>query len=183
MLAETIDANKYRQTQIGIAISGNPAHGNDRKRSATLRDFAPLLAMGDVFIVQRGLNAIDEGYLLSEPRLHNIGAEIDGFDQAAGVLSNLDLIISVDTGTAHLSAAMGKPTWLLLPSNCDWRWGLESDGTAWYPSMRLFRQEHAGDWVDPIRQMGGALAGRRALGVEKDGGGKRAEGKRQTEES
>ena len=60
--------------------------------------------------------------------------------------SNLDLVISVDTATAHLAGAMGQPVWLLLPFAPDWRWMLNRDDTDWYLGMRIFRQSRPGDW-------------------------------------
>jgi ADP-heptose:LPS heptosyltransferase len=58
----------------------------------------------------------------------------------------MDLVISIDTSAAHLSGAMGKPTWVLLPHLPDWRWLLDRSDSPWYPSMRLYRQEDAGVW-------------------------------------
>lgn len=139
--------------RIGIAVSGNPSHGNDRHRSASLRDFEPLLAIGDLYIVQRGLKPSDEEYLANHPAFENIGATFNDFDDAAAFVQNLDLVISVDTATVHLAAALGKPTWLLLPVNGDWRWGEQSESTDWYPTMRVFRQMRAGDWSVPIDSM------------------------------
>ena len=68
---------------------------------------------------------------------------------------NLDLVISVDTATAHLCGAMGKPVWLMLepPTSSDWRWLREGKETVWYPSAKLFRQEKAGDWKKVISEI------------------------------
>ena len=66
--------------------------------------------------------------------------------EAATALSQLDLLISIDAPVAHLSAAMGVPTWVLLPSISDWRWRLGGTRAPWYPSARLFQQPKAGDW-------------------------------------
>jgi len=64
----------------------------------------------------------------------------------ARIMRALDLVISVDTMTAHLAGSLGVPTWTLLPSEADWRWLLDRDDTPWYPTMRLFRQREAGKW-------------------------------------
>lgn len=69
--------------------------------------------------------------------------------QAAARIAQLDLIISVDTMAAHLAGALARPVWTLLHSRSDWRWG-ETDGSVWYPTMRLFRQRHAGEWKPVI---------------------------------
>jgi hypothetical protein len=69
--------------------------------------------------------------------------EINDFYDTALAMNDMDLVITIDTATAHLAGALGKPTWLLLPKNAEWRW-LAGENTPWYPTMRLFRQ--SGDW-------------------------------------
>jgi len=69
----------------------------------------------------------------------------------------LDLVISVDTMTAHLAGALGLPVWLLLPTPCDWRWMERRADTPWYPRMRLWRQHRAGDWRGVVQRVGAAL--------------------------
>jgi ADP-heptose:LPS heptosyltransferase len=59
---------------------------------------------------------------------------------------NLDLVITVDTVTAHLAGALGRPVWTLLPHEADWRWMIDRDDSPWYPTMRLFRQSARGKW-------------------------------------
>ncbi len=73
-------------------------------------------------------------------------SQLGDFVDTAAIVENLDLVISVDTATAHLAAAMGKPAWLLLPYAADWRWLRGRDDTPWYPTMRLFRQSQPGGW-------------------------------------
>ena len=65
-------------------------------------------------------------------------------DDNAALIAELDLVISVDTGIAHLAAALGRPTWILLPYAPDWRWQLDRTDSPWYPTARLFRQPTAG---------------------------------------
>jgi ADP-heptose:LPS heptosyltransferase len=67
-------------------------------------------------------------------------------DDTAAIIENLDIVISVDTSVAHLSASMGKPTWILLPFVPDWRWLLNRNDSPWYKSVKLFRQEKRGNW-------------------------------------
>ena len=80
--------------------------------------------------------------------------------EMAARMQLLDLIITVDTMTAHLAGALGLPVWLLLPHDADWRWMLGRDDTPWYPTMRLFRQPMAGDWSTVIEQVHDELAHR-----------------------
>ena len=75
----------------------------------------------------------------------------------ARVMRALDLVISVDTMTAHLAGALGQKTWTLLPFDSDWRWMLERNDTPWYPTMRLFRQPEEGRWDAVIDEVGSAL--------------------------
>lgn len=78
---------------------------------------------------------------------------VQDFADTAALLEQLDLVITVDTAVAHLAGALGKPTWLLLPFAPDWRWGLERSDCPWYPTMRLFRQQEAGDWSQVVHQV------------------------------
>lgn len=80
------------------------------------------------------------------------------FADTAALCHELDLIISVDTCIAHLAGAMGKPLWLLLPFNPDWRWLLARDDSPWYPSARLWRQTAPDDWHSVLLRLGQALS-------------------------
>jgi hypothetical protein len=70
----------------------------------------------------------------------------DRVEEAASVMQALDLVISVDSFPAHLAGALGRPVWTLLHSAADWRWLQDRDDSPWYPTMRLFRQTHPGEW-------------------------------------
>jgi ADP-heptose:LPS heptosyltransferase len=79
--------------------------------------------------------------------------EFVDFAETAGLIANLDLVITIDTAVAHLAGAMGKPVWVLLKHVPDWRWMMGREDSPWYPSMRLFRQEKLGDWAAPVRRI------------------------------
>jgi len=85
--------------------------------------------------------------------LKDLPAPLADFADTAALLAELDLVISVDTATAHLAGALGRPVWTLLPFVPDWRWGLNRQDTPWYPKMRLFRQKTAGDWQEVIQRV------------------------------
>jgi ADP-heptose:LPS heptosyltransferase len=74
-------------------------------------------------------------------------------DDTAAIIENLDIVISVDTSVAHLSASMGKPTWILLPFVPDWRWLLNRNDSPWYKSVKLLRQEKRGNWELVIKDL------------------------------
>jgi hypothetical protein len=78
--------------------------------------------------------------------------------ETAALIANLDLVITVDTMVAHLAGAMGRPVWLLLRHEADWRWLAGRDDSPWYPSMRLFRQPRPGDWAAPVALIARRLA-------------------------
>ena len=89
------------------------------------------------------------------------------FADTAGLISQLDLVITVDTAVAHLAGAMGKKVWVLLPFVPDWRWLLDREDSPWYPTMRLFRQKVKGDWAEVMERRGGGVAGRGAAAQQK----------------
>jgi ADP-heptose:LPS heptosyltransferase len=73
-------------------------------------------------------------------------------------METLDLVISVDTATAHLAGALGKPVWVLLKSDSCWRWLERREDSPWYPTARLFRQARPGDWAGTMAKVREALA-------------------------
>ena len=81
----------------------------------------------------------------------------EDFDDAVSAITQLDLIITVDTAIAHLAGAMGKETWVLLPLRADWRWMFDRTDSAWYSSVRLFRQTEFNDWSDVFSDVSMAL--------------------------
>ncbi len=90
--------------------------------------------------------------------LHDITMVIHDFADTAALISQLDLVITVDTSVAHLAGALGVETWLMLPFSPDWRWGIERQDCPWYPSMRLFRQKKRGDWGSVVGEVIETLA-------------------------
>jgi tetratricopeptide (TPR) repeat protein len=133
--------------RVALAWAGNPAHINDRNRSIALARFAPLIETpGMSFIsVQRDVPERDRA-LLGARKLTPLGEELSDFADTAAVLALCDRVITVDTSVAHLAAAMGRDTWVLLPFWPDWRWTLTQEESPWYPAARLFRQGADGDW-------------------------------------
>jgi hypothetical protein len=139
--------------RIGIACSGNPLHPDDHHRSIPLAVFEPLFALDKKFyLMQKGVRHTDEeAFVLS-------GMEKPEFDDVEGMAdctgaNGIELVITVDTMTAHLAGIEGIPTILLLPYACDWRWGLEGDRTGWYPSVRIFRQGEDREWGPVIQKV------------------------------
>jgi uncharacterized protein (TIGR03032 family) len=146
--------------KIGIVWAGSPTHKNDRNRSCRIRDFGRLLKLAgiDFYSLQKGPQTDELATLPSGIELVDLGTKFRDFGDTAVALDQLDLVISVDTAVAHLAGALGKRVWTLLPYVPDWRWGLDSDSTPWYPCMRLFRQTRRGDWGDVIERAANELA-------------------------
>jgi ADP-heptose:LPS heptosyltransferase len=90
-------------------------------------------------------------------KIINLSNQIKDFADTAAVVSNLDLIISVDTAVVHLAGALGKPVWNLIHFAPDWRWLLNRDDSPWYPEMRLFRQTKSNDWTTVFKRVKEAL--------------------------
>jgi ADP-heptose:LPS heptosyltransferase len=137
--------------KVAIACSGRPTHKHEQRRSIQLADFAEIGERAHLFILQKELTgrdrvAIEEGRVKAE----YLGDEIVDFRDGAAILANVDLVICIDTAIAHLAGALGRPTWLLLSKIPDWRWMLGRADTPWYPSLRLYRQEIAGDWGEVL---------------------------------
>jgi hypothetical protein len=146
--------------RIGIAWAGNPTYKQDRTRTIGLPRILPLLSRTDVRYVglQRDLRDGDEEILRRHPQLENLGDALESFADTAAVIASLDLIISIDSATAHLAGALGKPVWILLPYAPDWRWLLGRDDSPWYPSARLFRQARLDDWSGVVEKVTQELA-------------------------
>jgi hypothetical protein len=137
--------------KIGIAWQGNPSGKIDQGRSIPVAEFGPLSRLSGVRLIslqkQHGLDQL--AGLPPHARievLDDFDGGPDAFIDTAAVMENLDLIITSDTAIAHLAGALARPTWVALKYVPDWRWLLNRNDSPWYPTMRLFRQETAGDW-------------------------------------
>ena len=89
----------------------------------------------------------------SGPKIFDFTDLLNDFSDTAALIENLDLVISVDTSTAHLAGAMGKPVWILNRFDTDWRWFLERTDSPWYPTLKLYRQEEAGNWDGVVQRV------------------------------
>jgi hypothetical protein len=146
--------------RVGLVWAGRPDHPFDFARSASLRALAPLGdAAGVAWVaLQVGAAAAQVGASAWRAPLVNLGPEIASYADTMAVLDALDLVVTVDTSVAHVAGAMGRPCWLMLARRPDWRWGLAGEETAWYPSVRLFRQKKLGDWAGVARDVVRALS-------------------------
>lgn len=144
---------------IGIVWAGNPIHGNDAERSAPLEAFLTLADLPGVQLVslQKEPRSSDIAALGAEGLVYDLGAQIKDFADSAAVLTQLDLLVAVDTAPVHLAGAIGRPCFALLAHLPDWRWLRERQDTPWYPSVRLFRQEAPHDWDGLLHRVRGEI--------------------------
>jgi len=138
--------------RVGLVWAGNPRHRDDRRRSLALDQLSPLFRVEHVSFYSLQIGAKSVGSPLIDLTGH-----LSDFADTAALMSELDLIISVDTAAAHLAGALGLQVWMLLPFVPDWRWGLDRENTPWYPTMRLFRQRTRGDWDEVIERVAAEL--------------------------
>jgi cytochrome c-type biogenesis protein CcmH/NrfG len=177
LIADPVEREKFRaqygdvRATIGIAWRTRNAKSG-RKRSIDLGALAPLFA--DSRLRWISLQYGDHAELEAEARAADAPVAIDrsvdqleDIDRFAAQAAAMDLVLTIDNSTAHLAAALGIPTWLLLPFAPDWRWMLASDRRPWYPTMRIFRQPQRGDWASVARAVRAALAGHIAPASEK----------------
>ena len=145
--------------RVGLVWAGKTTHADDHRRSIPLRLWAPLLAAQNVtfYSLQKGEHAAQLTEIGGAYPILDFTPDLIDFSQTAALIENLDLVICVDTSVAHLAAALGKPTWILVAARPDWRWLLHRDDSPWYPTVRLFRQQRLGDWRDAIGRAAYAL--------------------------
>lgn len=144
--------------RVGLVWAGKSYP--DPLRSCRLSDFAPFGSVDNVtfFSLQIGEGAEQSAFPPDNIKLIDLTVNINDFSDTAALIDQLDLVISIDTSTAHLAAALGRPTWLLLPFAPDWRWLLRRNDSPWYPTMRIFRQEQQGSgWAKVIETVAAAL--------------------------
>jgi tetratricopeptide (TPR) repeat protein len=140
--------------RVGLVWSGSREHKNDRNRSIPLQTLRPLLDLGaELISLQIDYRDGDLPVLRADGRILDLKDEIKSFADTAGIMEQLDLVISVDTSVAHLAGAMGKPLWLLLPYTPDFRWRLDAADTPWYPTARLWRQGEDRRWEPVVDQL------------------------------
>jgi tetratricopeptide (TPR) repeat protein len=147
--------------RVGVVWSGNPAQKNEHNRRVPLEMMLRHLPEGvDYVSLQKEVRDDDLATLRSQERIVHFGPELKDFADTAALCSQMDMVVSVDTGVAHLCGALGMPALLLLSRRADWRWLLDRSDSPWYPSMTLYRQQTLGDWTETLARAGANLASR-----------------------
>jgi hypothetical protein len=140
--------------KVGIVWTGDPQNPLNAKRSLTPDDLAALARVPGVQLFS--LQYQDAGVptdRLTQLGIKSLGSALGDFASAAAAIEGLDLTITIDTATAHLAGALGKPVWTLLDHLPDWRWMTQRLDSPWYPTMRLYRQERPGDWTEVLKRV------------------------------
>ena len=140
--------------RVGLCWAGSPANSNDRNRSMALALFAPLFELPGIawFSLQAGEAAKQLAVTPAAAHVVPLPLGTQLVDTAA-LIAELDLIVTVDTGIAHLAGALAKTTWMLIPFAPDWRWQLGREDSPWYPTLRIFRQPRLRDWASVIERV------------------------------
>jgi tetratricopeptide (TPR) repeat protein len=148
----------HDRLRVGLVWSGNPAHENDHNRSLPLQTLSRILDADATFVsLQKDPKAGDKVFLVERTDIVDLTEHLTDFSETAALVSCLDLVITVDTSVAHLAAALGRPTWILLPYVPDYRWLLDRDDSPWYPTVRLFRQTETRDYASVLDRVRTAL--------------------------
>ena len=148
--------------KIGVCWQGSTGKA-DFGRSIPLAHFHALSNIPGVRLISlhKGDGERQLGALPPQMNIETLGSDFDsgpdGFYDTAAVMKSLDLVVTSDTAVAHLAGALGAPVWVALKSAPDWRWMMDRTDSPWYPTMRLFRQQTAGDWERVFADMQAAL--------------------------
>ena len=138
---------KTKALRVGIVWAGRQTHGDDWNRSMPAYLLAPMLQIPNIEFIS--LQKGDMAPRIGRPQpelIFDAGSRCNTFADTAAVIAQLDLVIAVDTSVAHLAAAMGKPTWIMLPLIPDFRWRMQGDVSPWYTNLHLFRRKNGEGW-------------------------------------
>ena len=152
-----LESPERNYLKVGIVWMTKQDSPTAVKRSCKLMNFQYLLDVAGVsFYSLQKEPGVDLKLLKTLPIL-DLSSQLNDFADTAGIITKLDLVITVDTAVAHLAGTLGKPVWILLPFVPDWRWMLDRNDSPWYPTMRLFRQPKRGDWNSVLIEVKEAL--------------------------
>lgn len=143
--------------RVGLVWAGRAQHENDHNRSIDPELFIPLSRCDGISLFSLQIGKAGQAATIFGNAVKDLAPHIKSWTDTAAAMKNLDLIISVDTSSAHMAGAIGCDVWTLLPFVPDWRWQLERSDSPWYPTMRLFRQSELGDWAPVLKDVLDAL--------------------------
>ena len=161
---ERLDAAAPERITVGIAWAGRRSHVYDAQRSLRFEQFLPLLndnhAGKHITWVSLQKLGIDDPGPVIQNGVDWIDwtEELTDFADTAALVSNLDLVISIDSSMVHLAGGLGRPVWMLNRFNSEWRWIAQREDSPWYPTLRIFNQPHPGDWASVLNAVRSKLS-------------------------
>jgi hypothetical protein len=144
-------------TKVGLVFQANPDGASFADKSMTADDLLPLLSLEAIDFVNLQHGSPGKSLAAAAPGIIHPFPDGAPLDEYAAAMAATDLVISVDTMAAHCAGAMGHATWLAVPHSPHWAWGLNGGSTAWYPSIRMFRQARRRSWSAVIEAMAAEL--------------------------
>lgn len=157
-LTQVIPSNK--PFKIGLVWTGSIEHEANARRSCPLELFQPLVydfPTVQFVSLQKGVGSEQLEKVSFQNNILNIESQLTDFNETAALITQLDLVISVDTSIVHLAGGLAKPVWMLNRYDSDFRWMCEQTDSPWYPTLRIFRPESWGDWQSVLKQAHAAL--------------------------
>ena len=159
--SQIVKESGYR-LKVGLSWRGGTARTRRDERSIDLEQLRLLTGRDDCYFVNLQYGNVDDELA----RLNNSGSgkvcrllnDFNDFDELAALIMALDVVISVQNTTIHLSGALGKTCWGMIPWRPEWRYGAEDKSMVWYSAVELFRQKRKGDWSDVIDAVNSNLA-------------------------
>jgi hypothetical protein len=139
--------------RAGLVWRGNPMHMKDHNRSIELPDLIRHLPPGLQYVSLQKDVRDDERRILGSLDVLQFADDLEDFSDTAALCECMDVVISVDTSVAHLSGALGRRTWILLPAMPDWRWLLDREDSPWYPTARLYRRQSGLKWNSVLERV------------------------------
>lgn len=157
--SDALTMPKTGKRRIGLVWAGSPDNKIERRRHVDFNMFLPLFdaTNADFVSLQTGPRSPEIAHSPEYRVIFTCDGKVKDFADTAAVINQLDLVIGVDTAVMHLTGALGKPGWILLPYMPDYRWGLGRNTTPWYDSLRLFRQPDRGNWNAVFADLSAAL--------------------------
>jgi tetratricopeptide (TPR) repeat protein len=147
--------------KVGVSWRGGTAKTHGALRSIHPVELAPLMRRPDITFIslQYGEIATDLAVIreITGRVVHHWPEAIADYDETAALVAALDIVITVQTAVAHLTGALGRPVWIILPASPEWRYTASGTSLPWYPSAELFRQRHVGEWGEVISAVSSAL--------------------------
>ena len=145
--------------KIGLSWQGGVGHTGRTRRSLSLAQLTPVLRRPGAHFISLQYTDVRKEIESFEVPVHHWQEAIDDYDETAALVCALDRVLTVCTAIVHLTGSLGRPAMVMVmvPFGSDWRYGAAGERMAWYPSVRLIRQQRIGDWSSVLDEVSGLL--------------------------